>query len=158
MCLVPFGTVSCFRACRGSPHGCHAARCSSFYSMPVPYPSSPAPSPAAALMRSTCSTVGALSTSHRSDSGHSVCWWHHQHTALILRSSDMPRWARSISRIRAFHGSMTLFVAGTGPANATAGSAKHKPDSSAHVPERDVSPSSAAPSSRSLILERSGMG
>ena len=36
--------------------------------------------------------------------------------------------------------------------------AKRKPDSSAHVPERDVSPSSAAPSSRSLILERSGMG
>nr|DAM75940.1 MAG TPA: hypothetical protein [Caudoviricetes sp.] len=64
----------------------------------------------------------ALATSHASVSGTSVCWWHHQQIALIRRARDRPRWWRSMSRMRAFHDSMRLFVGGIGSAHPSGGS------------------------------------
>lgn len=59
-----------FGRVEAAPHGCHAARCSSFYSMPVPYPSSPAPSPLPPMALGGC---GGTRFRRFGVEGHIVC-------------------------------------------------------------------------------------
>ncbi|NMN01921.1 2,5-diketo-D-gluconate reductase A [Bifidobacterium sp. DSM 109963] len=66
--------------------------------------------PRPACSCSICRSVSALAASQPAGSGRSPCWWHHQQIALIRRSRLRPRWWRSMSRMRAFHDSMRLFV------------------------------------------------
>ena len=57
----------------------------------------------------------AFSAGRASASGRSVCWRRHRQIAFGCRVRRGPRWRRGVSRGRAFHDSMGLFVDGAGP-------------------------------------------
>lgn len=60
----------------------------------------------------------AFSAGRASASGRSVCWRRHRQIAFGCRVRRGPRWRRGVSRGRAFHDSMGLFVDGAGPPTA----------------------------------------
>ena len=62
----------------------------------------------------------AFPAGRASASGRSVCWRRHRQIAFSCRVRRGPRWRRGVSRGRAFHDSMGLFVDGIGPSRGRA--------------------------------------